>query len=436
MVGLDTQNVHSGSHSVRLSPNAKNTEEGFGIFTQLDPELLKGKAITISGYAMMQGLSGPGAGVMLKTDRDNWLIFPQSGENKFVAFSKTFQISSNASEAYLFLIVGGKAGTVWVDDLSIRANQYPSATSTQAPKPLTPTNDPYSTRINTPGWQDSAFITPDGKELYFAYMPYTAKDHLNLLLGKITEDSVKVKGPIRKGSYSTIEFETFKSVRKVDGGWGVPTRVYVQGANSFFAAKLSSDGKQLYYVMRDQAAGYGSGDIYVSQLLSNDTWSSPQNLGPNINTDANEETPCVSADGNTLYFARNRGDALGFELMFSKKVNGSWSRAEKMPLPVNQRNPSQTANHQPFISADGKELYFTRIQQIYKTTRNANGSWSAPVTVFPNLPLSGHASLTADNRFIFFLAVKDKESLERENWSIWYSERKKDGSWGEPKLVD
>ena len=227
MVGLDTQNVHSGSHSVRLSPNAKNTEEGFGIFTQLDPELLKGKAITISGYAMMQGLSGPGAGVMLKTDRDNWLIFPQSGENKFVAFSKTFQISSNASEAYLFLIVGGKAGTVWVDDLSIRANQYPSATSTQAPKALTPTNDPYSTRINTPGWQDSAFITPDGKELYFAYMPYTAKDHLNLLLGKITEDSVKAKGPIRKGSYSTIEFETFKSVRKVDGGWGVPNGLAV-----------------------------------------------------------------------------------------------------------------------------------------------------------------------------------------------------------------
>ncbi len=431
---LDTEHVYSGKYSLRLAPNKHNTDEGFGVFTYLNPADLKGKEITISGRAMMAGLGSSGAGLLLKTDRDDWIIFPESVQNQFVEFRKTLQLGPQFSQAYLFFIVGGKTGAAWLDDLSVTSEG--AAKGAAAAKPLTPTTGAYANRINTPGWQDSAFITPDGKELYFAYMPYTNKDHRDILFGRIKPDSLKIKGPIRKGSDSALEFETFKSVRSAGGTWGPPERVYVKDVNSFFAAKLSFDGKQMYYVIRDYRGGYGSGDIYVSERLGDNLWGPPQNLGPNINSDANEETPCVSADGGTLYFARNRGDGLGFELMFSKKVNGRWGKAGKMPYPINERNPSRTANHQPFLTADGKDLYFTRIQQIYRSSIQPDGSWSTPAKVFPNLPLSGHASLTADGQYIYFLSVKDQQSMNRENWTIWYCRRRPDGLWRTPTPVD
>ena len=122
--------------------------------------------------------------------------------------------------------------------------------------------------------------------------------------------------------------------------------------------------------------------------------------------------------------------------MVSHRVNGGWTKAEKIGLPINETNPEKTANYQPFITADGKEFYFTRVTHIYKSEKQPNGIWGKPVKVFPQLPVSGHASVTADGRYIYFLTTKDKESLKREHWTIWYAERQKDGRWGGPKPVD
>jgi len=127
---------------------------------------------------------------------------------------------------------------------------------------------------------------------------------------------------------------------------------------------------------------------------------------------------------------------LGWEIMVSHKTDDQWSKATRLGEPINQAKPETTANYQPFITADGKEFYFTRIQQLYMSRKQSDGSWGKPVSVFPKLPVSAHASVTDDGKYLYILAAKDKESLKREHWTIWYSERNKDGSWGEPKLVD
>lgn len=433
---MDEGHVHSGKFSIRLSPGRGNRDEGFGVFMKLDTEAVRGKKITISGHARLEGMGKNPAAVLFKADRDNWLVIPQAVQNKFFFFSKTYKVADSASQAFLFIITGGKKGSVWIDDLSLTAKGALSPDYTETRKALKPSSDEYVNRINTPGWQDSAFISPDGQELYFAYMPYTHEDHMDILLGRIAENDVRIKGPVRPGSYSTMEFETYKAVKNRDGSWGTPVYVKVKGAYSVYAAKVSFDGSEMYYVIRDHPGGSGSGDIFVSKKLPGGNWGVPENLGANVNTSANEETPCISADGNTLYFARNQGDALGFEIMFSRRENNKWSKAKKMPYPINEPRPEKTANHQPFITAEGKEFYFTRIQQLYKSTKQSGGSWGKPVKVFPELPVSGHASVTADGRYLYFLTVKDKKSLKRQNWSIWYSERKKDGSWGDPMPLD
>jgi hypothetical protein len=432
---IDRTIFHSGKGSLRLSPGRGNKAEGFGVFIILNPETIKGKKVTISGYARLEGMGTEPAALLLKTDKDNWLILPQKVQKKFFHFSKTFAVSDRVSKGYLFFIAGGKKGSVWLDDLLITIDGDILADK-EVRRPLRPSNSIYVNKINTPGWQDSAFISPDGRELYFAYMPYTQKDHRDILLGRLREEDIKIKGPIRPGSYTTMEFETFKSVKKKDGSWGTPVYVKVKDATSIYAAKTSFDGRLLYYVMRDYPGGYGSGDIYVSRKLPEGVWGPPMNLGPNINSDANEDTPCISSDGKTLYFARNRGDALGFEIMVSHKVNGKWTKARKMPYPINERWSTLTANHQPFITADGNEFYFTRVQQLYMSRKRKDGDWSKPEPVFPDLPVSGHASVTADGKYLYFLTAGDEESLRRESWSIWYSERMRNGRWGKPRPVD
>ena len=65
-------------------------------------------------------------------------------------------------------------------------------------------------------------------------------------------------------------------------------------------------------MVSDSPGGLGGQDIYVSHRATiNDAWGPPQNLGPKINTDANDYCPFVLPDGHTLLFLSNRAGGLG-----------------------------------------------------------------------------------------------------------------------------
>jgi len=434
---MDDKIVHSGRYSLRLTPSRKNTSEGFGVFKMLEATSIQGREITIKGYARVEGVGDSSAAILLKTDKKDWVTIPKGIENRFFPFSQTFSVSKSIPEAGFLILVGGTKGNFWFDDLSIEVSETSSGKKAEAPSPpLEASTDISIHRINTLGWQDSVFISPDGQELYFAYLPYTQKDFMDIYFKKIREKDVKVKGPIRPNSHGTMNFETYKVIKNKDGTWGRPINLNINSTYSLYSAKVSFDGQELFYAIRDYEKNYGGDDIYVSNKLSDGSWGSPENLGPNINTKYREDTPCVSRDGKTLYFARNQGETLGWEIMVSYRVDGKWSKAEKLGPPINEPNPEKTANHQPFITADGQEFYFTRITHLYKSQWQPNGSWSKPVRVFRQLKVSGHASVTAGGRYLYFLTATDEESLKRHHWTIWYAERQKDRSWGKPNPVD
>jgi len=54
------------------------------------------------------------------------------------------------------------------------------------------------------------------------------------------------------------------------------------------------------------------GDLVTSFRDGQDQWSAPQNLGPPINSNAEESTPTLSPDGRYLFFASNRGEGRRF----------------------------------------------------------------------------------------------------------------------------
>ena len=96
---------------------------------------------------------------------------------------------------------------------------------------------------------------------------------------------------------------------------------------------LSRDGKRLFFAS-DMPGGYGGFDIYVCEWTSRG-WGPPKNLGPEVNTPANELYPFIQGNG-ILYFSTTAHDSMGGMDIFSiREVNGAWGLRQRFEEPVN-----------------------------------------------------------------------------------------------------
>jgi len=69
---------------------------------------------------------------------------------------------------------------------------------------------------------------------------------------------------------------------------------------------VTLDG-QVLFLESWRPGGHGQGDLYVSYLQEDGTWTTPRNLGPEINTEAIEDGGSVSPDGKYFFFNRREG---------------------------------------------------------------------------------------------------------------------------------
>lgn len=77
-----------------------------------------------------------------------------------------------------------------------------------------------------------------------------------------------------------------------------------------FNPEISADGRTLLFTSL-RPGGYGWGDLYVSHRVDGE-WTPARNLGPPVNTAADEYHPTLSRDGRDLYFLRRAGEAGDF----------------------------------------------------------------------------------------------------------------------------
>ena len=95
---------------------------------------------------------------------------------------------------------------------------------------------------------------------------------------------------------------------------------------------LAFDGTAMYF-SSNREGGFGGFDIYVSYLKGGE-WQTPENLGPQVNSTANEITPFYSND--ILYFSSDQFEGLGGFDIFSSSVNdGKWSLPTNMGKGIN-----------------------------------------------------------------------------------------------------
>ncbi|MGB0932903.1 MAG: hypothetical protein ACPGU5_01385 [Lishizhenia sp.] len=107
---------------------------------------------------------------------------------------------------------------------------------------------------------------------------------------------------------------------------------------------VTTDGLEMYF-SSDRPGGFGGRDIYRIIKLPNGEWSLPSNLGPTINTSADEDSPFIAVDNKTLYFASNGDKSMGgFDIFISVKNDNNWSSPINLGYPLN---------------STGDDLYYT-----------------------------------------------------------------------------
>ncbi|MFT5481143.1 MAG: outer membrane protein OmpA-like peptidoglycan-associated protein [Bacteroidia bacterium] len=173
--------------------------------------------------------------------------------------------------------------------------------------------------------------------------------------------------------------------QKKDTSWNLATNLGqpINTDENEGAFSASPDGKYLLFTSCSRVGGVGRCDIWQTRLVG-DKWTEPTNLGMPVNTREWESQPSMAADGKTLYFVSNRpGGFGGTDIWKSIRKGDNWTRPENLGPEINT-----TADEEfPFIHSDGKTLYFTSkglpgmgSADIF-VTRNKDGVWQTPVNL-------------------------------------------------------
>lgn len=259
-------------------------------------------------------------------------------------------------------------------------------------------------------------------------------------------------------------------VRRTGNGWSEPENIGapVNTPGLELGCSITNDGT-LYY---SSTGTTGISHLYRSRLVDG-KYQSPDTLSGEVNSIFGESDPFIAPDESYILFSSQgrpdgstgAGASAGYprsDLYISYRQNGKWTPAQNIGTPVN----SEAEESSPFVSRDGKTLYFVSeknfavlpmetaltypaLEQGLHSTGNGLGDiYQVPASVLPSPPpdLSGAVlfgegvistkddefggSFTPDGRTCYF----SKSILRFYLDIICYSEFK-NGKWQTPRVA-
>jgi Tol biopolymer transport system component len=164
---------------------------------------------------------------------------------------------------------------------------------------------------------------------------------------------------------------------------------------------LAPNGLSLYF-SSNRAGGQGLQDIYVSQRATlSSAWGAPQNLGTTLNTSSNDTVSTISLDGREMFMQSNRAGGAGLvDIYLSTRTDPNndfgWTAPVNIGAVLNTASNDYFGNLFIDPANSGGTLFFNSDRaggqggnDIYQSTRNADGTFNAPVLVSElNSPLN------------------------------------------------
>ncbi|HLO57833.1 MAG TPA: OmpA family protein [Bacteroidales bacterium] len=182
-------------------------------------------------------------------------------------------------------------------------------------------NAVYFSKLTLHGWSSPVNITPQIQSDGDQYVTSVSYDGMTLYLTR--EDPFN----------SDIFVSHF-----INGVWSKSVPVAGTNVNTKFwesHASVSKDGSTLFFTS-NRKGGYGEMDIYKSVRQTDGNWGEPINLGPNVNTALNEDTPFITDNDSLLYFSSQGHENMGgYDIFVCKTAPDGWSSPENIGYPVN-----------------------------------------------------------------------------------------------------
>jgi outer membrane protein OmpA-like peptidoglycan-associated protein/tetratricopeptide (TPR) repeat protein len=168
---------------------------------------------------------------------------------------------------------------------------------------------------------------------------------------------------------------------------------------------ISADGRRLIFTSCSGRDGVGSCDLYESTKVG-EVWTAPKNLGRNVNTSEWESQPSLSADGRTLYFVSDRRAGMGRRDIWISTLSeqGEWTKAVNAGRQIN----SQFDEISPFIHVNNRSLYFASNglpgfggYDLFVSERDS-ATWEPPVNI--GAPINDN-----EDQFSLFITADGKK---------------------------
>jgi hypothetical protein len=170
----------------------------------------------------------------------------------------------------------------------------------------------------------------------------------------------------------------------VNGSW-TPIKKLNKNINTKYYeahASISADGKKLYF-SSNREGGYGNLDIYVSEKDATGNWGPAVNLGREINTPFNEDTPFITKNDSLLFFCSEGHNSMGgFDIFKSQRNGNSWKTPSNLGYPINSADDDKFL--QPFNN--GKNAFYSittdykKKEIFYLDLENSNANLPYKIT--------------------------------------------------------
>lgn len=203
---------------------------------------------------------------------------------------------------------------------------------------------------------------------------------------------------------------------------------------------ISVDGKQLVFTKRDPNAAKSDEDFWISNWRDEDgEWGQSKPIEGRLNSALNEGAQSLSADGKILFFTGcQRPDGYGSCDIYASFYlpNETWSPVMNLGTSIN----TGLWESQPSISSDGRTLYFTRGKSssdpnidVYYSTLSNDGYWSKAQPIKGKVNTSGQdvSPYIHFDNQTLYFASNGHPGMG--DLDFFVSRIQEDGSWGEPE---
>lgn len=176
-------------------------------------------------------------------------------------------------------------------------------------------------------------------------------------------------------------------------------------------AGMSADGQTLFFQRNNKF--FIAGNLQVAQM-GLEEWEAPNELPKEIKSAFNETGASITIDNTTIYFSSNRPGGYGGKDIYkaNKLPDGTWGKAQNLGPIIN----TPYDEDYPFIFSDGKTLYFSSKGHqnmggfdLFVSTVS-NGLWSNPENL--GAPINSVRDefsivLAADGKNAFFTSTRE-----------------------------